>query len=259
MVRISGCRLHYEAFGGGLPVLLVHGFPLAGEMWRESVRELGLIWRCIVPDLRGHGRSETSPDVSIARFSDDLVELLAAVGERRPVVLVGLSMGGVIALEFFRRHRSRLRALVLANARATAETPEGAAKREELAQQVLRAGSGAAADAMVDNLFAPDAPPSLKNWCRELITRNPPAGVAAAARALIARPDSMDTLAKIDCPTLIIAGDRDAITAEALMRDLHTRIPGADFALIRGAGHLTPVEQPVQFAAALRAFLQKIP
>ena len=139
-VTVSDVSLHCEITGAGRPVLFVHGFPITGAMWQPAVGRLGPGFRCIVPDLRGFGQSDVSESVTIARFADDLIELLDDIGEIRPVVLVGLSMGGIIAFEFFRRHRDRLRALVLCNTRANAETAEGAAKREQVAQQGDQSG-----------------------------------------------------------------------------------------------------------------------
>jgi pimeloyl-ACP methyl ester carboxylesterase len=175
--------LHCQVLGDGPPILFIHGFPLSHEMWLPVADQLRDRWRCILPDLRGHGRSAVSPEVTITQFADDLAALLDAISETRPVVPVGLSMGGVIALEFFRQQRARLRALVLANCRANAETPEGVARRAALAQSVLRDGSQVAADAMICDLFAPAAPAGLRSEWRARIARTPPAGVAAASRA----------------------------------------------------------------------------
>ena len=88
---------------------------------------------------------------------------------------------------------------------------------------------------------------------------NPPAGVAAAARALGGRRESFTTLPEIDCPTLLVAGDADAITPESGMRELQAKIPGSQIVVVRGAGHLTPVEQTGPFVDALRGFLRGLP
>lgn len=258
-VRIDDCTLHCEVTGEGEPVLFVHGFPLSGEMWRPTAERLGDRFRAIIPDLRGHGQSETTAEVTIARFADDLAALLDALRERRPVVLAGLSLGGVIAFEFFRRHRDRLRALVLADTRANAETPEGVARREAMAQAAVRDGSKAVADAMIDTVFAPTAPRELREHWRGVMSHTPPLGVAAAARALAQRQESFSTLPKIDCPTLVVVGEADAITPVELMTELHRLIPGSRLRIIPGAGHVPPVEQPDQFAHALQSFLADLP
>jgi len=255
---IDQVSIHHEVVGDGKPILFVHGFPLSGLMWRPTVERLGG-WKCVVPDLRGHGQSGASERVTIKRFTDDLVALLDAIGERRPVVVCGLSMGGVVAFDYFRRYRERLRALILTDCRANAETPKGAMQREKLAQAVLRNGSVVAADTMVDKLFARGADAALRRSWHEIMAATPPMGVAAAARALALRPDSRPTLAEIDVPTLLVFGEEDEITPPELARDMHGAIRGSRLAIIPGAGHLPPVEQPDRYADTLQAFLKTLP
>lgn len=255
MTRAAGCELYYEASGQGPPLMFVHGFPLSGRMWQPTVERISAAYRCIVPDLRGHDRSSATPTADMARYADDLAAVLDADGERRPVVLVGLSMGGYIAFEFFRRHRQRISALVLADTRAGADTQEARTKREETAQAVEKGGSRVVADAMVDKLFAPGAAASLRNEWHEIMSRTQPMGVAAALRAMAARPDSTPTLSKIDCPVLIVVGEHDTITPPDVHREMHAAITGSRLESIADAGHLSPLEKPDRFAAALTAFL----
>lgn len=257
IARVNNIDLYYVTHGRGEPILFVHGFPLSGEMWNPAVERLSNRWTCIVPDLRGHGRSGVSDEASMAAYADDLAGLLDAIGEKRRVALVGLSMGGYIAFEFFRRHHSRLRLLVLADTRATADTPEAAAKRETTAAEVLKDGSKVVADAMIGNLFAPTAHADLKAQWHAIMNRTPPRGVAAALHALAARPESTPTLAKIDLPTLIVVGEQDAITPPDASRDMHAKIAGSTLEIIPNAGHMAPVEQPQAFASAMQRFLER--
>lgn len=258
-IEISGGVLHCEILGDGPPVLFAHGYLLSGDLWRATAEPLKNQWRCILPDLRGHGQSPASPDVTITRFADDLVELLDALGERGPVALVGLSMGGIIGFEFFRRHRARLRALGIVCARANGETPESAARWEALIQLVRREGSRAAADAHIERVFAPGVSPALKQDWYQRILNMPPAGVIAAARALAQRMEYRPLLPAIDCPTLVVAGEADGITPVETMREIHAAIPGAKLEIIPNAGHLPPLEQPQRLAGVLRAFLEGLP
>ncbi len=258
-IPVADGELYCTVRGDGPPVLFIHGFPLDGTLWHPTAERLAGLYRCIMPDLRGHGRSSVAESMTIARYADDLVEVLAALEVREPVVVVGLSMGGVIAFDLFRRHRARLRALVLVDARANEEPPEGVARRHALAELVLREGSRAAAEALIGPLFAPGVAPALRQEWYERMAATPPVGVAAAARALAAREDSRPTLPRIDCPTLVVAGAEDAITPVELLREIHTRIRGSRFAVIPGAGHLPPIEQPDRFAAVLAEFLQSLP
>lgn len=261
VVLHGGLSLHCETFGaqGGLPLLFVHGFTLAGEMWRPVVERLDPArFRSIVPDLRGHGRSDVSPEVTIARFADDLAALLDATGERRPVVFIGLSMGGLIAFEFFRRHRDRLGALVFVDCRPNAESPEGVEKREAAARAALAEGSRAIADQVIEIMFAKQAPAPLRERWHEVMSRTPREGAAAAARALATRADSIPTLPTINVPTLIIFGEEDAITPPSIAREMHEAIPNSRLVLIPSAGHMSPVEQPELFTDAIRGFLDSL-
>src|SRR5262249_22922746 len=151
-----------------------------------------------------------------------------------------------------------LRALVLADTRATADSPEARAKREAQAGAVLKDGSKAAADGMIGTLFGPAASPELKAHWHAIMSRNPPRGVAAALRAMATRADSTDLLARIDRPTLVVVGAHDAITTPDVMKDMHSRIPGADLEVIAESGHMAPVEQPESFADAVRRFLETL-
>jgi 3-oxoadipate enol-lactonase len=152
---IDGISLHFEVHGKGEPVLFVHGFPLSGRLWDPAVALLQDRFELIVPDLRGHGRSGISEDVTMARYADDLAALLDVAGAKERVTVVGHSMGGYIAFELYRRHPERVRALVLVDTRADTDMEEAAEGRREMARRVLREDSRVIADALVDRLFAP--------------------------------------------------------------------------------------------------------
>jgi 3-oxoadipate enol-lactonase len=256
---IEGTTINYWVEGRGEPVLLVHGFPLASEMWKPLAARLRDRYRLIAPDLRGHGASQESAETSMESYARDLVALLERAGENRPVVLVGLSMGGYIALEFVRRFPQCVRALVLANTRASADTEEQAATRQHTAARVLEEGSSVVAEQMRTKLFAPAAPDELRQTWYRIMAASPPVGVAAALRAMARRPDSFATLAAFERPVLIIAGEEDAIIPLEEAEAMRRASPRAELEVIRHAGHMTPVEQPDDFADAMRRFLQALP
>jgi pimeloyl-ACP methyl ester carboxylesterase len=256
--RVGGVELHYEITGAGEPVVFLHGYPLSGRLWDETVREVGPGFRCIVPDLRGHGESEASERADMARYADDVAELLDALGESRPVVLVGLSMGGYVAFEFVRRHGDRVRELVLVDTRAGPDTPAAAQARRETAERVLREGTGAVADEMAERLFAPAAPRTLRSRWREIMAATPRAGVAAALRAMADRPDSLPTLEALRVPVLVVVGEADTITPPAEAERMANAAGGAELEVVEGAGHMTPVERPAELGAILRRFLARL-
>src|SRR5579862_8810497 len=155
-VAVSNAMLNVYAQGKGTPLLFVHGFPLTHAMWHFQMDAFTKKYRVIVPDLRGFGESTvTTGTVSMEDLADDLHGVLHGVWVDKPVVFCGLSMGGYVAWQFFRKYRAQLRALILCDTRAAADTPEGAAGRHKLAETVMADGAQAVYDAVVPKLLSP--------------------------------------------------------------------------------------------------------
>ncbi len=266
LVRPDGVGIHVRAEGAAdaLPILFIHGFPLSGEMWAPTISALEGRALCIAPDLRGHGRSDPPPSadgVTIATLADDCGAAVDQAAGGRPVVVCGLSMGGIIALEFFRSHRRLVRALALCDTRANPETPDGVVMREQRARLALeRGGAGVRqiADGMIANLLSPDADASARDAVHAMMCATSPVGLAAASRALAMRPDARPVLPGIDVPTLLVVGEDDAVTPPELMRDMQGSIPGSRLVIIPGAGHVPPMEQPEGFNQVFGAFLERL-
>lgn len=245
--------------GRGPTILFVHGFPLDHSMWEGQGSAFHREYHVLLPDLRGFGSSGLAEGtVSMADFADDLAALLDRRGITEPVVFCGLSMGGYIAFQFWKRHRNRLRALVLCDTRAAADLPEAAANRHTMAERVLSEGSQVAADAMLPKLFAPlvlEQKPAFYYATREVILNTPPESIAAAQRGMAVRPEMRPELGQIAVPTLVICGEQDVISPPEEMREIAAAIPGSRFELIAGAGHLSPLEKPAEFNAVLADWL----
>jgi 3-oxoadipate enol-lactonase len=219
--------------GEGVPLVLVHGFPLDHAMWEGQIaglaRQQGDLLvgeaympaqgdrkltqprcRVIVPDLRGFGRSPLGSDrdddeTTMERFADDLAEMLDALTIREPIVLGGLSMGGYIALQFWRKYADRLRGLIFCDTRAVADSPEAAAGRRATADRVLREGPGLLTASMLPRLFSPTSSkrnPPMVETIRNVMAAGDPRGLAAAMRGMAARPDMTASLAEIRCRRL---------------------------------------------------------
>lgn len=255
-------ELQVHCSGRGMPVVLAHGFPLEHSMWDAQIAQLSRRWRVVAPDLRGFGGSQvTLGTATMEQMADDMAALVDVLGIDEPIVFCGLSMGGYIALEFWRKYASRLCGLVLCDTRAAADTPEAATARLETALGVLRDGTAGLADAMLSKLFAPTTlqdQSSLAAIERQTILAAPPEGVAAALRGMAARRDFRDDLAKIALPTMVIVGEHDAISTVDEMRSIAKAIPDAEFVIIPGAGHMTPLENPDGFNEAIEQFLTRV-
>ena len=262
IVTVNEVQLHVLDQGHGTPLLLVHGFPLDHTMWQWQIDDLAKDYRVIAPDLRGFGRSPAaSGEVAMEQFADDLAVLLDVLGVTEPVVFCGLSLGGYIAWQFWRRHRARLAALILCDTRALADPPEVAQGRLATAERVLAEGVSLLPETMLQRLFAPvtfTQQPELIAATRRVMLKTPAAGAAAALRGMARRPDFTSQLGEINVPTLVVCGERDAIVTVSEMRVIAACIAGAQFVEIPDAGHLAPLEKPASVNAAIRAFLAAV-
>ena len=257
---VDGLALTYTDQGTRQPALLfVHGFPLCRGAWEKQVAAFAPDHRVLAPDLRGLGESEASESpVSMARFADDLAELLHTLNTG-PVTLVGHSMGGYVALAFVDRHPDLVDGLVLVGTRAGADTPETAEKRRASAARVLREGSDFIVADMAPKMLAADnQDQGLARQVRALLEGSKPLGIANALKAMADRPDMTSRLGQIRVPTLVITGADDTLIPPSESELLAREIPGATLELIPGAGHLVAFEQAGAFNECLRAWLARM-
>ena len=261
-LEVNGVELATVDSGAGVPVVLVHGFPLDHTMWDAQREALSRVYRVIAPDLRGFGRSGvTEGTVTMEQFADDLAALLDGLGVDEPVVLCGLSMGGYVAWQFWRKYAPRVRALVLCDTRAAADTPEAARGRLETADRVLREGPAPLVEAMIPKLLPESSRkknPHVADSLRRVILAADPRGIAAAARGMAERPDVTALLGQIRCPTLVLVGRLDRISTPDQMRAIADAIADARFVPIAEAGHVSPMENPDAVSAAMLEFLAEI-
>lgn len=256
---VNGVELAFVDQGAGTPVLLVHGFPLDHTMWNAQIDALSKDCRVIAPDLRGFGQSGAGDGtVTIGQLADDLAALLDGLGIDQPIVLCGLSMGGYVAFQFWQKHGGRLAGLILCDTRAVTDTPEMAAGRLEMAERVLREGPAPLVEQMMPKLFAQTTAkdrPELVDSLHRVMMATDPSAIAATAGGMAQRPDMVARLAEIDCPTLVIVGEQDAISTPDEMREIARAIPRARFVEIPGSGHMSPMERPAEVNAAMLEFL----
>ena len=253
----GGLEIAYDEAGSGIPLLLVHGWPHDRTLWTGQLGGLSTYARVIAPDLRGFGGSTVRGPYSLDQQADDLAAFLKSLGLASAVVC-GLSMGGYIAFSLLRRHRALIRALVLADTRATADTDEIRANRMRMISVIEREGMEVLAARQLQSSLAPatlERQPQLVETVRRMMASTPPEGAIGALRAMAERPDSTPMLGTIDVPTLAIGGAEDTITPPEVIRGLAAAIPGCRAEILEQGGHLCPLERPAAFNHVVSEFL----
>jgi pimeloyl-ACP methyl ester carboxylesterase len=257
-VHLEGVALEVEDHGDGVPVVLLHGFPLSSEMWTPIRTAVEQVARLITPDLRGFGGSAAPEgDYGMETLAMDVVRLADRLGLER-FVLGGHSMGGYAALRLADRHGDRLAGLVLVDTRASADTPEGRARRDIAIGRIGRGEAPAFLDEFVPNLVGPStrarAPRQLAEL-RAIAGAVPDHVLAGCLAGMRDRPDSADVLPRTQVPALVIAGAEDAITPPEEGKRMAAALPHATLAVIPLAGHTPSVERPIPTAEVIIAFL----
>jgi pimeloyl-ACP methyl ester carboxylesterase len=253
----SGLEVAYDETGSGVPLLFIHGWPHNRTLWAGQLSGLPTQARCIAPDLRGFGATTVLGPYSIEQYADDLVALLDALGIDRAVVC-GLSMGGYAALAMLRRHRTRLRGLILVSTRATADTPEGREKRERLVEFVEAHGVDALAGRQLEAMVGAttfESRPEVRESLRQMMSAAPKEGVIGALRAMAERPDASALLPTIDFPTLVVGGAEDTLTPPDELRAMAAQIPRSRIELLAGGGHVCAYERPGAFNHVVGEYL----
>lgn len=256
-IDVAGGELEVEVRGEGAPVVFVHGFPFDRTMWRHQLATLTR-WKRIAPDLCGFGASSAPRDgYSMARYVSDLMSVLDALDVPQ-AAFCGLSMGGYILFELLRRHPERVRALVLADTRAEADTPEGKRGRDELIGVARTEGAEGLVKRQLSKLLGPatrQSHPDVVRHVEDMMRRASVDGIVGALVAMKERPDSRPLLTEIKVPTLVMVGADDVTTPPAVSRSMAEAIPGARYAELPAAGHLSPLEQPLAASRLLSDFL----
>jgi pimeloyl-ACP methyl ester carboxylesterase len=214
----------------------------------------------ILADLPGFGKAPLEKQWTLGAAMVDLHDQLSAQGVLEPVI-GGLSMGGYAALAYYQLYQNQVKALILSNTKAAADTPEAKEGREEFAKDVETRGHESVYEKMLPKLVSESAKkrdadliPKLKRWI-ELST---PQAIASGLRALALRDDSTDLLPTISCPTLLITGENDGIIASEEMEAMASQIKGSKFISFMKGGHLTAVEDPEKWGSVVSSFLNML-
>ena len=261
--RTTSMAMSYRDLGEGTsdPLVLLHAFPLNGRMFEPQMAAFSGDRRVVAPDLPGFGRSPRTPaQPDVRYYAEGVRSLLDRLGLER-VVLGGVSMGGYVAFECLRLFPERISALVLANTRPDPDSEEARESRKDMALRVAQEGVGVLAELQMERLLAPatrESDEGLVERVRAMILENSPDGAVAALGAMRERPDSTPLLAEIGVSTLVIGGDEDSISSPEVMARMAGKIPDSRYVSLPHAGHLSNLEAPKEFNAALKGFLEGI-
>jgi pimeloyl-ACP methyl ester carboxylesterase len=262
-LTINGSDIDYfeEGEKSGLPVVFIHPFPFSKEFWRPQIESLGKSFRAVAYDVRGMGLSEPGNlPLTIEQCVDDLFGLLDGL-EARPSVLVGMSMGGYIALRAVEREQTRFRALVLCATRSEADSDETKLGRARRARDIKTEGISKFARETLPLMVTPKNAAEkgeLRSRLIGMIEKNSPDALAGMLTAMAARTDTTGSLSKIKIPTLIMAGRFDPLIPPSSLVSLKENIPGSRLELISEAAHLPSAENPSEFNNHLKIFIDSV-
>jgi pimeloyl-ACP methyl ester carboxylesterase len=253
--------IFYETMGSGPFVVLLHPFPVNRDFWTPISEQLASQYRLILPDLRGHGQSGVGEGpVTMEKHSADLVKVLDDAGVGR-AIFVGVSIGGYMLFDFWRRNRERVAGLALCNTKAQADTQEARSARLQAATRVLETGVEPFAEEMLGKVLGQTTRsmrPDLVEGARKMMLKMSAEDVSLVQRGMAERPDSMATLKTISVPTLLVTGDEDMMTGVPEAELMHRNIVNSEIKVISKAGHYSPWEQAGDVGRVLRKFLERV-
>jgi pimeloyl-ACP methyl ester carboxylesterase len=252
---INGLNIHYEVHGDCPPIVFVHGLGATSNVWHAQRAALSTYFRVVVYDRSGAGRSQKARDgYSIDAWTEELAGLLDHLGQ--PSLVVGHSLGSMVAQHFAGKHAARTRALILAGGEAEI-APEGKRILTERAAAIEANGLSAVADRWLESVLSPvtlQANPALAGLVREMFLGND--GPTYARHCLALRDGNVRANHRnINCPTLLTVGDHDVVTPLSWQQQIAAAIAKSTIRVIPNTGHMTMLESPNTFNSALLEFL----
>lgn len=251
--------LKYDELGKGLPVVLLHGFPLCRQMWAPQMTALADAgYRVICPDLPGFGESPSlAGPACMSNYADTIIDLLDELGIDQAVV-GGMSMGGYVLIDLLERYPQRLLGAMFLVTRAAADDAAGKQKRTMMVEQVNAGNVLTIPETFVPVLFAKETPrknPQLILKVRQWVESTPSSGLIGGLVAMRERYDAVNKLPAFALPALVVGAEQDLAVPLEHSQVLAEGLPDAMLKIIAGAGHMANLEQPELFNAALLDFL----
>jgi len=249
IININGIRLAYERRGNGIPLVLLHGYPLDHHLWDEVAPLLADTFDMIIPDLRGFGGSSTVDSFyAMEDFAADIAALLDHL-EVQKAAIVGHSMGGYVALAFARLYPERVTGLGLVSSQVLADAPDRKEGRYKSAAEVADKGIASVVETMTPKFTSN---PQLQEFARESMEQQQPAAFIGALKAMAERVDSTPMLSSLRIPVVLVHGDADQLIPVDRAREVKAAVPQAYFVEINGVGHMPMMEAKEKTVEALR-------
>jgi 3-oxoadipate enol-lactonase len=256
-IKSGDAEIAYEVLGSGSPIVLLHPFPVDHEFWRPAAKALESRYQLILPDLRGHGLSGVGEGpATMEKHASDIARILDHLEIGR-VPLVGVSIGGYVLFEFWRRYRGRVAALALCNTKASADSPGAKTARLQSAADVRERGTEPFFESMIPKWIGQTtrlSRPDLVDGAMRLMRRMSAGNLVQVQQGMAERPDSVPDLKSINVPTLLVSGDEDILTGPAEAELMRRNIAECELKILRHAGHYAPWEQPAEVGKLLRQF-----
>lgn len=250
-------QLDFDDTGVGQCVVLIHGHPFDRSLWHRQIEALASRFRVLAPDLRGFGTSPVTPyRVQLRQYAEDVEELLATLGIARAAV-VGLSMGGLVAMDLVTTNPRQWWALGLIATTAEPPTAHEREMRYARADLIERDGMPVLIDYMHTGLYGPRATPGLRARVDSMMAKAPVAGAAAALRGRAERPDYRPRLRELNIPALVCTGSEDPWSTETVTGEIVAHLRDPEVFVIDGVGHLPNLEADDVFTPRLMDFLTR--
>ena len=264
-IRSGDAEIVYWTLGDGPPIVLLHPFPCNHRFWLGAAESLTSRYRVILPDLRGHGQSESGNGrITMELLGADILRLLDELQIQR-ALFAGCSIGGYSLYEIWRKAPARVQALGFCCSRPQADTEAGRQQRFDWITKIHERGTGEFIEAQLERLIGPTAKqrqPGRVGEAREMMQMVTPASAIALMQGLAARPDSVETAKGIQVPTFVLAGGEDPVSTPADMKLLAETIRnggyGAEYTELRDAGHFAPWEQAQTVGRLMRRFFDSV-
>lgn len=257
--KIRSTDWHYAEQGQGIPLVLIHGFPLDHRIWKHQLAGLSDCCRVIAVDLKGFGKSASTEAFTMESMADELHQLLQQIGAL-PCVIGGLSMGGYIALAFAEMFAADLKGFILVDSKTEADPQAAKENRQKLADLATHSGAAPVAAQMMPKMLAPSAfadNPEVVNTMQQIMESVPPLTIANACYAMRDRPDRTALLSTFTFPSLIVLGESDALIPVSMGQSMKELMPNGQLAVIPKAGHMPPLELPEAFNDVVRQFIAR--